>query len=177
MSGTAWDQQVNSAMEYCQDMLQRIDKSPLPIFAKCKAVNMIVMLKLQFHFSNTHFTVKSLLDLENTLVRLVHEWFNLNTSATWSFMFVPKWNGGLGLRNPMTLYNSKRLSFLLSVLNSKDTLVKKVARESLTFWRRLMEQRSNFLVMGSTVRIRSLRVPNSVGEGPIWSSSTSYALE
>ena len=131
MSRTAWDQQVNSAMEYCQDMLQRIDKSPLPIFAKCKAVNMIVMSKLQFYFSNTHFTVKSLLDLENLLVRLVREWFSLNTSATHSFMFVPKCNVGLGLRNPTTLYNSKRVSFLLSVLNSKDTLVRKVARESL----------------------------------------------
>ena len=30
MSGTAWDQQVNYAMEYLQDMLERIDKSPSP---------------------------------------------------------------------------------------------------------------------------------------------------
>ena len=92
---------------------------------------MIVISKLQFYFSNTHLTVKSLLDLENSLVRLVCEWFSLNTPATRSFMFVPKCNGGLGLRNPMTLYNSKRVSILLSVLNSKDTLVRKVARESL----------------------------------------------
>ena len=40
-----------------------------------------------------------------------------------------------------------------------------------------MEQRTNFLAMWSTVRIRSLRIPNSVGEGPIGLSSTSYALE
>ena len=72
-----------------------------------------MMSKLQFYFSNTHFTVKSLLDLENYLVRLVCEWFSLNTSTTRSFMFVPKCNGGLGLRNPTTLYNSKRVSFLL----------------------------------------------------------------
>ena len=111
MSGTAWDQQVNSAMEYCQDMLQKIYKSPLPIFAKCEAVNIIVISKLQFYFSNTHFTVKSLLDLENSLVRLVHEWFSLNTSAARSFMFVPKCNGGLGLRNPTILYNSNELAF------------------------------------------------------------------
>ena len=98
MSRTAWDQQVNSAMEYCQDMLQK--KSPLPIFAKCEAVNIIVMSKLQFYFGNTHFTVKSLLDLEISLVRLVREWFSLNTSATWELHVRPKMQRRTGLEKP-----------------------------------------------------------------------------
>ena len=85
---------------------------------------MIVMSKLQVYFSNIHFTVKLLLDLENSQVRLVHEWLSLNTTATRSFMFVPKYNGRLGFRNPTTLYNSKRASQqaekLLDILITKD---------------------------------------------------------
>ena len=43
-------------------------------------------------------------------------------------MFLPRKLGGLGILKPSTVYYAKRVSFLLSVLNSDDMQVRETAR-------------------------------------------------
>ena len=131
MSGTAGKHQVESLLVEFSQNLEKINASPLPIGAKLQSVNTILLSKLGFYFSNLNFAEKQLKDVENQIVRNVRDWLALNNSSTRSFMFLPRKEGGLGLLKPSSIYHAKKLSFLISCLNSDDQQVKMTARESM----------------------------------------------
>ena len=65
-------------------------------------------------------------------------------------MFTPKKLGGLGILKPSTMYEAKKISFIISVLNSDDQNVRILARKSfeLHMSKRkvpLAEEEDNFL--------------------------------
>ena len=103
----------------------------LPNSAKVQAIKIMCFSKLTFYFPNMSFPEYVLKDLENIIVEKLRSWFDLNSSTTRSFFFTPKQCGGLGIPQPRALYYAYRLSFVLSVLNSDDTAVRKRARDSL----------------------------------------------
>ena len=82
-------------------------------------------------FDNLKFLEKELDFLEDKIVFYIRKWLKLNNSSTRSFMFIPKSKGGLGVINPRIAFYAKRLSFILSVLNSDDEKTKLSARSSL----------------------------------------------
>lgn len=130
LAGTASKQQLDSIWEEFQSALDKIAIAPLPLNRKIEAVNIIVSSKLNFYYSNVQFTEKLLNQLESRIVGFVRETLKLNTSSTRSQIFTPRKQGGLGLLKPTTMYHAKRVSFLLSVLNSDDQHVRAVARSS-----------------------------------------------
>ena len=131
LTGTASKDQLESIVEEFQTSLENIAISPLPISKKLEAVNIIASSKLNFYYSNMNFPEKILRDLENKIVTFVREQCKLNTSSSRAYVFCPKKKGGLGLLKPSTMYHAKRVSFLLSVLNSDDSHVRAVARGGL----------------------------------------------
>ena len=54
------------------------------------------------------------------IVKFIRSWFGLNNSSNRDIMFIPRKFGGLGVINPTTTYIAKKISFLLSTLNSDD---------------------------------------------------------
>lgn len=110
--------------------MNKIDVSPLPVNKKIEALNVIASSKLNFYFANMMFTEKTLKSLEDAIVTFARQQLKFNTSSTRAQVFCPRKSGGLGLLKPSTMYHAKRVSFLLSMLNSDDEHVKAVARGS-----------------------------------------------
>ena len=103
----------------------------LPIVAKVGAINMMVMSKFNFFLCNLTIPIASLKSLEDNIVKYIRNWFGLNKSSNRDIMFIPKKLGGLGIMDPTSIYIAKKISFLLSVLNSDDPQTKYSARSSL----------------------------------------------
>jgi len=75
--------------------------------------------------------MSTLKTLEDNIVKCIRNWFGLNKSSNRDIMFIPRKRGGLGIMNPTSVYIAKKISFLLSVLNSDDHQTKHSARSSL----------------------------------------------
>ena len=119
MKGDAYLEQRDDLFELIRTNLQRISESPLPVVAKIDAINKIIMSKFSFYFPNMPFPDIVLKQIETGVVFELRAWLTLNKSGTCAFMFIPRKQGGLGILQPMTMYYAKRVSFLLSVLNSQ----------------------------------------------------------
>ena len=128
MNGDAWLKQRDDLLSKFRTNLQRLSESPLPVAAKIDAINKIIMSKFNFYFCNMFFPDKLLMQIESEIVSEVRYWLTLNKSSTRAFMFIPHKYGGLGILKPSTMYYAKRVSFLLSVLNSDDPQVRESAR-------------------------------------------------
>ena len=131
IDGSGENEQLQNIDEFFKDNLKYISDSPLPVGAKIEAINTILMPKLMFYFSNITFSEKRLQDMESLIVNAVRQWLRLNKSSTRAFMFTSKKHGGLGILKPSTMYKAKKISFIISVLNSDDQNVRILARKSL----------------------------------------------
>ena len=89
------------------------------------------MSKLNFYLSNVTMSLSQLTVLEDEIVKFIRSWFGLNNSSNREIMFIPRKCGGLGVINPTTTYIAKKISFLLSTLNSDDPQTRHSARSSL----------------------------------------------
>ena len=125
------ESQMKGLITEFEEKINKIDNSPLPVSAKLNAVNIICMSQMNFYFCNLVFTEKVLKQMEDMVVRKVRQWMDLNNSSTRCFMFLPRRKGGLGLIKPATMYQSKKVSFMLAVLNCDDPQVRATARGSL----------------------------------------------
>ena len=125
------NEQVNKLKDDFLETLDKIDQSLLPSSAKLEAINVVLMSKLVFYFSNLLLHEKDLKVFEDNIVSYARHWLGLNSSSTRAYFFTPKSRGGLGVMNPRIMYYAKFLSFHLSVLNSDDEVVRTTARHSL----------------------------------------------
>lgn len=131
LDGKANHSQVTDIINSLVQTLCKISNSVLPVVAKVEAINMMVMSKLNFYLCNVSIPISTLKTLEDKIVSLIRNWFGLNKSSNRDIMFIPKKYGGLGIRDPTPLYIAKKISFLLSVLNSDDPQTQHCARSSL----------------------------------------------
>ena len=69
--------------------------------------------------------------LEDNIVGYVRNWFGLNNSSNRDIMLILRKMGGLGIMDPIAIYAAKKISSLLSVLNSDDPQTQHSARSSL----------------------------------------------
>ena len=132
LDNTSAKQQLQDIQAHFIDTVDKIDKSSLPVNKKIDAINIMAISQLNFYFPNIQFTEKSLKNLEDKIVDCIRSSLKLNTSSTRAHIFTPRREGGLGVIKPSTMYHAKRISFLLSALNSDDIQVKAAARSSLT---------------------------------------------
>ena len=132
LDNTATSKQVEEVKDSFRNTIEKIDNSPLPISNKVEAINTMATAKLNFYFENLHFSEKALKELEDTITDLIRDTMKLNNSATRALIFAPRREGGLGVIKPSTIYHAKRVSFLLSCLNSDDPQVRTVARKTFS---------------------------------------------
>ena len=69
--------------------------------------------------------------MESHLVKLVRNIFGFYQSTTKLFIFIPRLNGGLGIKRISNVYYTTRLSFLIKMLNHSVENFRFIARESL----------------------------------------------
>ena len=131
LDGKAAQSQATDVFNTLSQILNQINDSVLPVVSKLEAINTMVMSKLNFYLSNITLSITKLDTFEDQIVSHVRSWFGLNKSSNRDFMFISKNNGGLGIINPATTYIAKKISFLLSVLNSDDPQTRHCARFSL----------------------------------------------
>ena len=131
IDGSGENEQLQNIDEFFKDNLKYISDSLLSVGAKIEVINTILMSKLMFYFSNITFSEKRLQDMESLIVIAVRQWLRLNKSLTGAFMFTPKKLGGVGTLKPSTMYKAKKISFIISVLNSDNQNVRILARKSL----------------------------------------------
>jgi hypothetical protein len=131
LAATSEEAQVDGIVSDFNATMAKIDLAPLAVAAKLQAVNVMATSKLHFYFPDITLTDKVLDTIEDTIVHHVRSWLDLNKSSTRSFMFSPRSEGGLGLFHPRSMYYAKKLSFMLSVLNSDDEQTRHTARTSL----------------------------------------------
>lgn len=131
LDGKSNQTQLNEIMDSLIQILDKINASELPIVSKVEAINMMVMSKFNFYLCNMSIPVTTLKKLEDNIVKHVRNWFGLNKSSNRDIMFLSRKHGGLGIMDPTSVYIAKKISFLLSVLNSDDAQVRHSARSSL----------------------------------------------
>ena len=131
MAATSEEAQVDNIVGDLNATMAMIDLAPLAVAAKLQAINVMATSKLHFYFPNIIFTDKVLDTIEDTMVHYIRTWLDLNKSSTRCFMFSPRSEGGLGIFHPRSMYYAKKLSFMLSVLNSDDEQTRHTARTSL----------------------------------------------
>ena len=131
LDGKSNQSQVTDIFTSLSQILDKIDSSVLHIVAKLEAINIMFMSKLNFYLSNVTMSLSQLTVLEDEIVKFIRSWFGLNNSSNRDIMFIPRKFGGLGVINPTTTYIAKKISFLLSTLNSDDPQTRHSARSSL----------------------------------------------
>ena len=122
--------QVNDFCEQYKTLLDKICTCTLPISLKCSALNNMALAKILHHFSNTRLKEDVLKSLDNYLVHKVRELFGLYTTTTRLIIYLPRTNGGLGVKKLSHTYYITRISFLIKMLNH-DEMFSELARNSL----------------------------------------------
>ena len=125
------NKQTTELISEFKNDLRTLDSTLLPTSAKLEAVNTVFLTKVSFYFSSLMFTVKELNELEDLIIFHARNWLKMNTSSTRSYFFTPKSEGGIGMINPLVMFNGKYMGFKLGTLNSDDPFVRATARESL----------------------------------------------
>lgn len=120
--------------EFCSEYKTLIDKiclCTLPVSLKCSAFNNMALAKVLHHFSNTRLKEGVLKDLDKYLVNKVRELFRLYPTTTRLIIYLPRLNGGLGIRKVSHVYYITRVAFLIKMLNHQEEIFSELARQSL----------------------------------------------
>jgi hypothetical protein len=130
LDGKAAESQLASIVHEFHTTLTKINDSLLPIVANVQAINQMAISKLNFYFPNISFPLKTLIAMEDSIVKYIRIWFKFNKSSNRDIIFIPSSKGGLGVLSPSTMYISKKITFLLQCLNSDDPQTRFSARSS-----------------------------------------------
>ena len=122
--------QVDEILDTYKTLVTQIKLCQLPLQLKCSALNNLALAKILHHFYNTRFTVQSLEDMDGYLVDCVRELYGMHKSTTQISIFLPRDNGGLGIKRISDIYYTTRLSFLIKMLNHHIKDFRHIARKS-----------------------------------------------
>ena len=123
--------QVEEIIDTYKTLVTKIKLCELPLQLKCCALNNLALAKVLHHIYNTRFSVSSLEDMDGHLVDCVRELYGMHKSTTQISIFLPRDNGGLGIKRISNVYYTTRLSFLVKILNHEVQDFQHIARESL----------------------------------------------
>ena len=119
--------QITDIVDTYKDLITKIKASDLSLALKGSAMNNLALAKILHHFYNSRLSVKQLDQLDNIITDAVRELFSLYKSTTRIAIFLPRENGGLGIKRISDVYRSTRLAFL----NHDVVHFKHIARSSL----------------------------------------------
>ena len=109
--------QITDVVDTYKDLVTKIKASDLPLALKGSAMNNLALAKILHHFYNSRLSVKQLDQLDNKITDAVRELFSLYKSTTRIVIFLPRENGGLGIKRISDVYRSTRLAFHIKMLN------------------------------------------------------------
>ena len=92
------------------------------------AMNNLALAKILHHSYNSRLSVKQLDQLENVTTDAVRELFSLYKSTTQIVMFLPRENGGLGIKRNSDVHRSTLLAFLSKMLNHDIMHIRHITR-------------------------------------------------
>ena len=125
------DSQIIEFVSKYKELVDQIKSSELPLVLKYNAFNNFALAKVLHHFYNTRLSGNILQEMESHLVKSVRNIFGFYQSTTKLFIFIPRLNGGLGIKRISNVYYTTRLSFLIKMLNHSVENFRFIARESL----------------------------------------------
>ena len=84
------------------------------------------------HFNNTRFTEEQLEELDKALTQTVRNLYDLYSSTTQLIIYLPREDGGIGIKRVSAVYRTTRIAFLLKMLNHEEDHFRNSARQSLS---------------------------------------------
>ena len=130
LTGEDYTQTTEQIEEYF-NLIDKIKNSKLPVNLKGSAFNNMALPKILHTFYNSRIKEEDLARMDKYLVNAVREIYSLYKSTTQAVIFVPREEGGLGIRKISYTYYSIRISFILKMLNHPVEQFRDQARISL----------------------------------------------
>ena len=124
--------QVNQILENYKELLDKISKCKLPLSLKASAFNNMALAKILHHFNNTRFTEEQLEELDKAQTQTVRNLYDLYSSTTQLIIYLPREDGGIGIKRVSAVYRTTRIAFLLKMLNHEEDHFRNSARQSLS---------------------------------------------
>ena len=126
---------INQVNEFCvmyKANVEKICNCTLPLSLKCSAINNMALAKVLHHLYNTRIKETMLKSLDDFLTGKVRKLFDLYSTTTRLIIYLPRTNGGLGIKKISRVYYVSRITFLLKMLNHDEDIFKNIAKNSLT---------------------------------------------
>ena len=123
--------QINEMVKEYTELIDKIKVSKLPVNLKINAINNMALSKILHNFYNSRIKEEDLIYMDKHLVEAVREMYGLFKSTTQAVIFIPREEGGLGVRKISYTYYSTRISFLIKMLNHSVEQFQMQARLSL----------------------------------------------
>ena len=124
--------QVDQIIENYKELLDKISKCKLPLSLKASAFNNMALAKILHHFSNTRFSEEQLEQLDKALTQTVRNLYDLYSSTTQLIIYLPREDGGIGIKRISAVYRTTRIAFLVKMLNHEEDHFRNSARHSLS---------------------------------------------
>ena len=125
------EHQITEIVDTYKILVDQIKSSELPLALKCSAFNNLALAKVLHHFYNTRLPENLLDSMEKHLVSTIREMLKLYKSTSQLAIFLPRENGGLGIKKLSIVYYTTRIAFLVNILNHNVDNFRFLARESL----------------------------------------------
>ena len=90
--------QLTDIVDRYKDLVNKIKASDLPLALKGGAMNNLALAKILHHFYISRLSVKQLHQLDNIITDAVRELFSLYKFTTRIVIFLPRGNGGVGIK-------------------------------------------------------------------------------
>ena len=123
--------QTTELIQVYLSLVDKIKNSKLPVNLKISALNNMALAKILHYFYNSRIKEEDLEYMDKYLVSVVREIYGLYKSTTQAIIFVPREEGGLGVRKISYTYYAIRISFMVKMLNHPVENFQTQARISL----------------------------------------------
>ena len=122
------EEQIAEFISEYKILVGKIKLCKLPLSLKSAALNNLALAKILHHFYNTRLSEKQLNDLDHYLTENVRELYDFYKSTAQLIIYLPRENGGIGIKKLSDVYYVTRLSFLINILNHQVPEIRNVAR-------------------------------------------------
>ena len=123
--------QITQMISTYKDLVIQVSTCDLPLSLKVCALNNMALAKVQHHFNNTRIEENVLESTDTFLTKTVREMFMLYNSTTRDAIYLPRLNGGLGVKLFSAVYRCCKVAFIIKMLNHSVEAFKRIARSSL----------------------------------------------
>ena len=103
--------QISEFVDGYRKLVDQLNDCKLPLTFKCSTFNNLALAKILHHFYNCRIQESILNEMDDYLTNVVRKLFGMYASTTRLFIFMPRVNGGLGIKRISDVYYSTRVDF------------------------------------------------------------------